>query len=307
MKTCDDVRGRLEEYFDGELRGDEASAVEAHVGACSACAEDLTGLRRLEDVLKGVPAGARPDGERYLLQVKSRLRSRNRARWMAVLPIAAAAGILIGLFYVVRAPQPLDVTALVEIYASDASRRASIERDLRGPHAVDQLKQLVRGGTARQQQTAAVILAKDEAVRPWLVDWTQARAASQEVELLEIGSEATDDELIGAAFELLRSSKTREDGVEVLRKLRKGGLNQRVDGAIVARVKWLLGSASPSDQGLGLEIIRTLGVRFPLPDVTDLLDVPELGDKASEFLRQQTGKDYGKDKEAWAQFFRRIN
>jgi anti-sigma factor RsiW len=38
MKNCEDIRRRLNLYFDNELQGEERSAVEAHVQVCAACA-----------------------------------------------------------------------------------------------------------------------------------------------------------------------------------------------------------------------------------------------------------------------------
>ncbi len=313
MMTCDTARGRLEELFDSELRGDEAAAVQAHVDACAACAAEIASFRRLEEVLRGAPAGARPDGERYLARVKEKTRARERSRWLAFVPVAAAAVLMIGLAWVLAAPpapKGTDISALVDEFGSaDAARQEAIEAKLHaaGGDAVAQLKAFVRSGAPRRQQSAAVLLAryKDKSVTQWLVDYSNRESASQDVELLEIGTEPSDDELVGSAFDLMRSSKTREDGLMVLRKLHKGGLNRQAAYAMVDRVKGLLASPSPRDQELGLEVLKTVGVKFPLPDLVDLLDVPELGDKAYEFLKQQTNKDYGRDKKAWAEYFGR--
>ena len=38
MRKCDDIRGRLTLYLDGELQGDERTTVEAHLSECEACA-----------------------------------------------------------------------------------------------------------------------------------------------------------------------------------------------------------------------------------------------------------------------------
>jgi len=313
MMTCDTARGRLEELFDGELHGDDAASVQAHVHACAACAAEIAAFKRLEDVLRGAPAGARPDGERYLARVKERTRARENSRWTALLPLAAAAMLMIGLAWVLASPTPskgTDISALVDEYrTADAERQAAIEKKLQagGADAIVQLKALVQSGLPQRQQAAAVILARyqDKSVTQWLVDYSNREPASPDVLLLEIGSEPSDDELVGSAFDLLRSSKTREDGFSVLRKLHKGGLNRQAAYAMVDRVKGLLASPSPKDQELGLEVLRTVGVKFPLPDLVDLLDVPELGDKAYEFLKQQTNKDYGRDKKAWAEYFGR--
>lgn len=42
MRKCDDIRGRLTLYLDGELQGDERATVEAHLSACEACAAIFT-------------------------------------------------------------------------------------------------------------------------------------------------------------------------------------------------------------------------------------------------------------------------
>ena len=74
---------------------------------------------------------------------------------------------------------------------------------------------------------------------------------------------------------------------------------------IVQRVKAMLASPAPADQRLSLEVIRRLAIKFPLPDVIDLLDVPELSQKALEVLREGSGQDLGADKQAWGAFFER--
>ena len=56
MRKCDDIRGRLTLYLDGELQGDERATVEAHLSECEACAAIFAReLNFLEAVRKSGP------------------------------------------------------------------------------------------------------------------------------------------------------------------------------------------------------------------------------------------------------------
>jgi hypothetical protein len=85
--------------------------------------------------------------------------------------------------------------------------------------------------------------------------------------------------------------------MNVLQKLNR--LNRDAQRRIVDAVVTLLHSTNVDVQRHALEIVKTLDIEFPLPALVDLLDSPELGDEALRFLRQETRKDFGKDKQAW--------
>ena len=49
--TCEDVQGRLSQWYDGELDGDDSSRVEAHVSACPTCRDEVEAWRRIDLLL----------------------------------------------------------------------------------------------------------------------------------------------------------------------------------------------------------------------------------------------------------------
>ena len=83
----------------------------------------------------------------------------------------------------------------------------------------------------------------------------------------------------------------------VLQKLHR--LNLAAQHQIVDAVVTLLHSTNVDVQRHALEIVKKLDIEFPLPSIVELLDSPELGDEALRFLKQETKKDFGKDKQAW--------
>ncbi len=310
---CDDVRPRLEEFHDGELAGADAAAVQEHVATCAGCAGELESLRRLEGVLKGASIAARPEWDRFASSVHERVNSSRRSRWFAIVPLAAAAALTIALLprlnWFVVAPPVDDTAALVDEFngATDEKQKEEIESKIqkRGPRAVAMLQKLVRDPSPKRQAAAGLLLARhpDESAREWLRTNATGQEDTGDWELREIGVEPTDDELIGAAFDLARSPKTRDEALRILRKLDWSARNRQAHDAIVQRVKGLLASGSPSDQELGLMIADDVNLVLLLPDLVDLLEAPVLGDKALSLLRERTGKDYGRDKDAWRRFF----
>jgi anti-sigma factor RsiW len=44
--TCDRVRSRLDEYYDGELAGPDLELIGAHLPGCAACSAELESLER---------------------------------------------------------------------------------------------------------------------------------------------------------------------------------------------------------------------------------------------------------------------
>jgi hypothetical protein len=54
-----------------------------------------------------------------------------------------------------------------------------------------------------------------------------------------------------------------------------------------------------------MEIARKVRARLRVPQVIELLSVPELQRQARDVLRQISGTDYGPDAEAWRQWWNR--
>ena len=99
MAACPDGE-RLSAYLDGELRGAEAQAVEAHLADCQACADEVAALRAVDELVAGVEAPAVSDEEWGTawdaIAARSGLAApRPRRRWTALrtllVPVAAAA------------------------------------------------------------------------------------------------------------------------------------------------------------------------------------------------------------------------
>jgi len=105
---CEGLQEELSAYVDGELEPDDRARVEAHLGACEACAEEVAAFRSLKalvarsrrqeeeapatlqvlpDVIGSLPTTARP----HLPWLHRPLRARS-AVW-------AAAAVLVGLFF----------------------------------------------------------------------------------------------------------------------------------------------------------------------------------------------------------------
>lgn len=61
--TCDRVRSRLEEYFDGELAGQDLATVEAHVAGCEECSAELESLESESALFARYDRGVEPSPE----------------------------------------------------------------------------------------------------------------------------------------------------------------------------------------------------------------------------------------------------
>jgi hypothetical protein len=83
----------------------------------------------------------------------------------------------------------------------------------------------------------------------------------------------------------------------VLQKLNR--LSLHAQRKIIDSVVTLLHSTNVDIQRHALEIVKQLDIEFPLTAIVELLDSPELGEEALRFLRRETRKDFGKDKQAW--------
>jgi hypothetical protein len=95
--NCTEVRHHLPGLLYGELKPEEAAAVEAHLHGCPACRDEYAALRQLPVVLDMVPAPAvRIDLPRLYQQAAQRQEHRLR-RWRraALASVAAAAAVLL--------------------------------------------------------------------------------------------------------------------------------------------------------------------------------------------------------------------
>ncbi|MFN3484222.1 MAG: hypothetical protein ACK44W_01880, partial [Planctomycetota bacterium] len=114
--------------------------------------------------------------------------------------------------------------------------------------------------------------------------------------LAEPGMEEEDVELVPVAVSMAVEGRSPA-ALEMLRKLRR--LNLEAEEQIVQAVVRLLKSEDPRVQAIGLDLVKNLDLDFPLAAVVELLDSRELGEPALKVLREITGKDFGKDKDAW--------
>lgn len=103
--SCTTCQHQLEAYVDGELAADDVALLEAHIGTCSACAEEAALARHIRAELRSAAAVQCPD--HILVAVERRLASQardrhpirqpTRSRWyaasafVAVLAVALAA------------------------------------------------------------------------------------------------------------------------------------------------------------------------------------------------------------------------
>ncbi|MBV8879677.1 MAG: zf-HC2 domain-containing protein [Planctomycetaceae bacterium] len=292
--TCADLR--LDEYLDGELDGAARAAVEAHLSSCAACAGELQRSRKLEAVLRSVPSGAAPDADRFMQSVRLRARRPLPPPWM----LAAAALLLAaGLVIVLSAGRKVDVAQELSRYAEKPS--ADIENRIlsAGPAGLAVLEQALDQGDVRTQFAAASLLFKlaDGPTRDRvLARYQQKKEPSTGWTLSEPGTDDEDSELVPIAVSLAVNGQDSR-AIAVLQKLHR--LNLAAQRKIVDAVVTLLHSTNVDVQRHALEIVKKLDIEFPLPALIELLDSPELGDEAYRFLKRETRKDFGRDKDAW--------
>lgn len=292
--NCADVR--LDEYFDGELEGADRAAAEAHLSSCPACRSELERTRSLESVLRSVPVGAAPDADRFVQSV--RLRSR-RTPWRPWALAAAAALAAVGLSALALRPAAVDVAVELARYAEKPSAEAEARIRDAGPAGLAVLEGALDRGDVRVQFAAASLLFKlaDGSTRDRVLARYQARKEpASSWTLSEPGTDDEDLELVPVAVSLAVDGRDPR-ALAVLRKLNR--LNLAAQRKIVDAVVTLLHSTSVDVQRHALEIVKTLDIEFPLPALIELLDSPELGDEALRFLKHETKKDFGRDKEAW--------
>jgi hypothetical protein len=295
--NCGDVR--LDEYLDGELAEADRAVVDGHLASCAACRVELDRSRKLEKVLLSVPSGALPDADRFVQSVRSRSRRTSVGPWS----IAAAAVLLFGFVAMLvhyGGPRPLkQVRVAVQEYSVKPS--AAIEDDLRarGPEALRTIESMLDSSDVRLQFAAASLLFKlaDDGTRDRVLRrFEQKKETNGTWTLSEPGADESDDELVPITVSMAVDGQDRW-AMNVLQKLNR--LNLAAQHKIVDSVVTLLHSTNVDIQRHALEIVKKLEIEFPLPAVVDLLDSPELGDEALRFLRQETKKDFGKDKSAW--------
>jgi hypothetical protein len=289
--NCVDVR--LDEYFDGELAEADRAVVDGHLASCGACRAELERSRKLEKVLRSVTTGAAPDADRFVQSVRARSRRPSVLRWA----VAAAALIAVAGLAIVGLRGPVDVRA--ELVKYSEKPETSIEERLRsvGPAALRQLESAMDDSNVKVQFAAASLLFKlaDAPTRDRiLARFQQPKEAGWT--LSEPGIDDSDDELVPVTVSLAIEGQNRW-AIDVLGKLHR--LNRQAQAKIVDSVVTLLHSTNVEIQRHALEIVKKLEIDFPLSAVVDLIDSPELGEEALRFLRTETKKDFGKDKESW--------
>lgn len=289
--NCVDVR--LDEYFDGELADADRAVVDGHLASCEACRAELERSRKLEKVLRSVTTGAVPDADRFVQSVRARSRRPSVLRWA----VAAAALIAVAGLAVVALRGPVDVRA--ELVKYSEKPETSIEERLRsaGPSALRQLESAMDDSNVKVQFAAASLLFKlaDAPTRDRiLARFQQPKDAGWT--LSEPGIDDSDAELVPVTVSLAIEGQNRW-AIDVLGKLHR--LNRQAQAKIVDSVVTLLHSTNVEIQRHALEIVKKLEIDFPLAAVVDLIDSPELGEEALRFLRTETKKDFGKDKDSW--------
>jgi hypothetical protein len=287
---------RLDEYLDGELAEADRAAAERHLESCAACRAELERSRKLEGVLRSVSVGAAPDADRFVQSVKARSRRPSYVPWA----LAAAALIAaLGLAVLYSPTDRVDVWAELARYAEKPS--TDIETRLRstGPAGLAALEAALQTGDVKIQFAAASILFKlaDGATRDRVLARFQQRPQPASAwTLSEPGADDEDAELVPIAVSLAVDGHDSR-ALAVLQKLNR--LSLQAQRKIVESVVTLLHSTNVDVQRHALEIVKLLDIEFPLSSVVELLDSPELGEEALRFLRQETKKDFGKDKAAW--------
>lgn len=290
--NCADVR--LDEYFDGELAEADRAAVDGHLATCEACRAELERSRKLEKVLRSVTTGAAPDADRFVQSVRARSRRRPPVlRWA----VAAAALIAVAGLAIVPLRGPVDVRAELARYSEKPE--TSIEERLRsaGPAALRELESALNDPNVKVQFAAASLLFKlaDAPTRDRVLARFQP-AKDAGWTLSEPGIDDSDAELVPVTVSLALEGQNRW-AIDVLGKLHR--LNRQAQAKIVDSVVTLLHSTNVEIQRHALEIVKKLEIDFPLAAVVDLIDSPELGEEALRFLRSETRKDFGKDKDSW--------
>lgn len=290
--TCDDAR--LDEYLDGELGGAERASTEAHVASCAPCRAELEKGRKLEALLRRVPAGAPPEAERFLAAVRSRSRRPAFGRLAAAAALILAAGAAL---YAASRPSSLerDVALCLQEPSPALEKRILAA----GPAALKAVEARLDSPEVKVQFAAAALLfrildpVKDAAVLARVS--ARFQAPSREWVLADLGAEEEDHETVPIAISAFETGEAWS--LDALRHLNR--MHVEAQRKVVGAVVTLLKSDKPEIQKRALEIVKELDIEFPLTALVDLLDSPELGEEAQRILRRATGKDHGRDKRAW--------
>jgi len=109
--NCKETARKLNAYVDGELPGEQAARIEAHLEACAHCAREREELLRLNRALDVMPGMAGPVGFNARLRALAVERIKGRSKLVRIAPLVRfrlptavaatlllAAGLLIGGF-----------------------------------------------------------------------------------------------------------------------------------------------------------------------------------------------------------------
>ena len=252
-----------------------------------------------------------PSWDLYASKVTSRVRK--EGRWLqAFAGLAAVVLLALTLWNVLPAPidpQP-DLHGLLAKYAAaKEADKAGLKDEI---HALgnDVIPDIVAAlkDTPIQVQIGAGRILKTyqmEQVQDLLVEMMAKLEPVDEPDwvLGEIGSEDDDIELVDVAFDQMLEDEESGDAVEVLRRLDRDGFNREARVRIVDRLVQLLKNKDSQVQKIGLDLIRELGIEFPVPALVEFLDSLELRVPALEILKQVTGEDFAYDKGAWKRYW----
>lgn len=86
---CEKAREQMADYLIGALTGEARERLEAHLGACAACREELDQWRREDEAIRQALRSAEP-GAAFALRVVVATRARQRKWWLAVAAVVAA-------------------------------------------------------------------------------------------------------------------------------------------------------------------------------------------------------------------------
>ena len=115
MKSCQDIRGELSAYLDGELTSSRRAEVDAHLASCGRCQQELSEIRKLTAGVAALPR-LQP-APRFLAEVRRKIAQDENSRpmtwqdyifrpfWLKIPLEVAALIVVIGI--IMRGEQPL--------------------------------------------------------------------------------------------------------------------------------------------------------------------------------------------------------
>lgn len=110
--------------LDGELSATEETAARAHLATCSACLEELDGLRSIRSLVRGLPPQPPPSGFLDRMARPHHPAGRRRRRRVGVATLVATAAASFGVLLLsspVDAPVSPQMVRMVEAHATSAS------------------------------------------------------------------------------------------------------------------------------------------------------------------------------------------